>query len=158
MLEKHDAMPMTERFIGWEADLATLRELAAGEDPPQAIFHTATQQSESIELERFTAAAGRIAGSRIPRWVSFSVLGCGTYFHKYEIDIVGRQSQAITFVGSVKWRKKELDYRILDELNSHAAALPGVTPSTIRLLYGRSEAAEMLARIDNVRSFSAEDL
>ena len=44
----------------------------------------------------------------------------------------------MSFVGTVKWTSHPLGFDALNNLDGHAAALPGIRGGTPRLLYGRA--------------------
>lgn len=75
----------------------------------------------------------------------------------HEIDIVGALRRVPSFLGSVKWRKSELDLRVVANLEMHAQAL-GAGPDIPRLFIGRNGVDSRVSELPNVMGFSAEDL
>jgi AAA+ ATPase superfamily predicted ATPase len=100
------------------------------------------------EHARSLAAAGEIAADRIEAWWSAD--------GRHEIDLVGVAGDgAISLVGTVKWSARALGRDVLASLDAHAAALPGIRPGTLRLIYGRTGCRQSIAREPLVRCFSA---
>jgi hypothetical protein len=55
----------------------------------------------------------------------------------------------------VKWSARALGRDVLTNLDAHAAALSGIRPGTLRLIYGRTGCGQSIAREPLVRCFSA---
>ncbi len=94
--------------------------------------------------------SGRLTATRIGPWWSAD--------SQHEVDVVGTTDGSIGFVGSVKWSSAPLGVAALRDLDRHAAAVPGITPGTVRLLYGRGGVQPDVARGDSVLGFSLRDL
>jgi AAA+ ATPase superfamily predicted ATPase len=106
---------------------------------------------------RGMAASGHVAADRVEAWWSAD--------GRHEIDLVGLMGSAdragsdeVTFVGTAKWSARPLGNEVLVNLDTHAAALPGVRPGIPRFIYGRAGCARGLSQQPLVRCFSADDL
>lgn len=103
------------------------------------------------EHARGLAAIGELEADRVESW--WSTDGA------HEIDVVGVTGRdAIGFVGTVKWSARPLGRDVLNNLDAHAAALPGYRAGTMRLVYGRAGCRPDLAGEPNVRCFATEDM
>lgn len=102
------------------------------------------------EHARLLAARGDLEADRVDAWWSAD--------GQHEIDIVGASGRGVGFVGEAKWSARPLSAGVLRGLDDHVAALPGVTPTTPRLLYGRAGCRPSLAALSPVRCFSVSDL
>jgi AAA+ ATPase superfamily predicted ATPase len=103
------------------------------------------------EHARLLAAHGAIKADRIENWWSSD--------GAHEIDIVGLAGgDQVSVVGSVKWSARRLGRDVLANLDEHAAALPGVSPGTQRLLYGRNGCTDAVAHAPLVRCFSVDEM
>jgi AAA+ ATPase superfamily predicted ATPase len=104
----------------------------------------------SREHARLLAARGDLAADRVDAWWSAD--------GQHEIDIVGVSGRGIGFVGEAKWSERPLTAGVLGILDEHVAALPGIGPTTPRLLYGRAGCAPGLAARPALQCFSVSDL
>lgn len=102
------------------------------------------------EHARHLAARGELEADRVDSWWSAD--------GQHEIDLVGTSGRGIGFVGEAKWSGRPLSATVLSRLDEHAGALPGVTPATPRLFYGRAGCAPPLVSRSGVRCFSAADV
>ncbi|MGK2851938.1 MAG: ATP-binding protein [Candidatus Limnocylindrales bacterium] len=102
------------------------------------------------EHARHLAGAGELDADRVDAWWSAD--------GQHEIDLVGLAGHRIGFVGEAKWSARPPSSGVLARLEEHVAALPGASPTTPRLLYGRGGCAPGLASRSGVRCFSAADL
>lgn len=98
------------------------------------------------EHARGLAAVGRLAADRVEAWWSAD--------GQHEIDLVGVSGRGIGFVGEAKWSARPLPAAVLARLDDHVAALPGATPATLRLLYGRAGCVPTLSARRDVRCFT----
>ena len=98
------------------------------------------------EHARGLAAVGRLAADRVEAWWSAD--------GQHGIDLVGVSGRGIGFVGEAKWSARPLPAAVLARLDDHVAALPGATPATLRLLYGRAGCVPTLSARRDVRCFT----
>lgn len=101
------------------------------------------------EHARHLAAAGELNADRVEAWWSAD--------GRHEIDLVGLSGRQIGFVGEAKWSARPLPTSVLTRLDEHVAALPGASPATPRLLYGRGGCGSALASRSGIRCFSVAD-
>lgn len=102
------------------------------------------------EHARQLAAVGDLRADRVDAWWS----GDG----QHEVDLVGVSGRGVGFVGEAKWSARPLGVSILSRLEGHVVALPGVTSTTPRLLYGRAGCGPGLAGRPGIHCFSIADL
>lgn len=101
------------------------------------------------EHARHLAAHGVLEADRVDAWWSAD--------GQHEIDLVGVSGRGVGFVGEAKWSARPLPASVLARLEEHIAALPGVTATTPRLLYGRAGCGPGLAGQPGIRCFSVAD-
>lgn len=102
------------------------------------------------EHARDLAARGELIGEHVTAWWSQD--------GQQEVDMVGVAGRRVGFVGTVKWSRRPLSLSILAELDAHASGLPGVGPSTPRLVYGRGGSGARVVATRGVRCFSLADM
>lgn len=103
------------------------------------------------EHTRDLAAVGAYSAEYIDAWWSSD--------GQHEIDLVGvTNGDQVSLIGTVTWAARPLGWEVLDNLEAHAAALPGYHPDLPRLIYGRGGCQPALAGAPNVRCFSVADL
>lgn len=130
---------------GLGAQLVDNRILPGLDDYMGGVFEEITR-----EHARMLAARGDLAADRVDAWWSAD--------GRHDIDIVGVSGRGVGFVGEAKWSARPLSAGVLRGLDDHVAALPGGTPTTTRLLYGRAGCAPGLAARPTLRCFSIADL
>lgn len=131
---------------GLGSQLVDSRILPALDDYMGGIFEELAR-----EHARGLAASGELEGDAVECW--WSPDGA------HEIDLVGVAGRdRVSFVGTAKWSARPLGRDVLTNLDSHAAALPGLRPGALRLVYGRGGCREALAAEPLVRCFSAEQM
>jgi AAA+ ATPase superfamily predicted ATPase len=130
---------------GLGAQLVDNRILPGLDDYMGGVFEDITR-----EHARLLAARGDLDADRVDPWWSAD--------GQHEIDIVGVSGRGIGVVGEAKWSARPLAAGVLRILDEHVAALPGITPTTPRLLYGRAGCAPGLAARPSLRCYSASDL
>jgi AAA+ ATPase superfamily predicted ATPase len=130
---------------GLGAQLVDNRILPGLDDYMGGVFEDITR-----EHARLLAGRGDLAADRVDAWWSAD--------GQHEIDIVGVSGRGVGFVGEAKWSARPLSEGVLRALEGHVEALPGITPTTPRLLYGRAGCAPGLAARPPVRCFSISDL
>jgi AAA+ ATPase superfamily predicted ATPase len=103
------------------------------------------------EHARILCGQGRLKADRVDAWWSSD--------GQHEIDLVGVKGvRDVTFVGTAKWSARAMDARVLQNLEEHAAALPGVHPGIPRLIYARGGCQEKVASRPGVSCFSLSDM
>jgi len=102
------------------------------------------------EHARHLATTGQLDADRVDSWWSAD--------GHHEIDLVGLSGRRIGFVGESKWSARPMSAGVLARLDEHVDALPGASPATPRLLYGRGGCTPTLASRPGVRCFSVADL
>jgi hypothetical protein len=130
---------------GLGAQLIDNRILPGLDDYMGGVFEDITR-----EHARMLAAGGDLAADRVDAWWSAD--------GQHEIDVVGVSGRGVGFVGEAKWSARPLSEAVLARLEEHVAALPGIMPTTPRLLYGRAGCTPGLAALPAVRCFSIADL
>jgi AAA+ ATPase superfamily predicted ATPase len=130
---------------GLGAQLVDNRILPGLDDYMGGVFEDITR-----EHARLLSARGDLAADRVDAWWSAD--------GQHEIDIVGVSGRGVGFVGEAKWSPRPLSAGVLRALEAHVEALPGITPTTPRLLYGRAGCSPGLTALPSVRCFSIADL
>jgi AAA+ ATPase superfamily predicted ATPase len=102
------------------------------------------------EHARHLAATGELEADRVEAWWSAD--------GQHEIDLVGVSGGGIGFIGEAKWSGRPLSAAVLGRLEEHATALPGVGPTTPRLLYGRAGCNQTVAARPGIRCLSVAEV
>ena len=130
---------------GLGAQLVDSRILVGLDDYMGGVFEDIAR-----EHARQLAALGELQADRVEAWWSAD--------GQHEIDLVGISGRGVGFVGEAKWSARSLPASVLTRLDEHAAALPGVTMTTPRLLYGRTRCSLVLAGRPEIRCYSIADM